>query len=348
VDRALEAVEDVRLPADDNLERLVVLVPADLARGHVERVPGPRPGQTRQLVPQTSTVERVRTWGEALRERMRRLAERAEAERGRRRSVAFGFELVNRDSEVGGGILAGALAYRFFIWMLPLALVAVAGLGFAAESAEETPEETAESVGLGGLISSSIAGAAESPNRWYALLIGIPVLLWTTRSLLRALIGAHRLVWFDIRARAPRPTAVASLRLLALLLALLVVAGTVNAVRDWLGGIGVIATFVIAVPYAAVWLLVSLRLPHRDAPVTALIPGALLFGIGLELLHIGAALLLVPYAIDKQGTYGALGAAAALLFGLFLACRLIVGAAEVNATHWEAREGRERPARDVG
>ena len=39
--------------------------------------------------------------------------------------------MVERDSEVGGGIIAGALAYRLFIWLLPLALVAVAGLGFA-------------------------------------------------------------------------------------------------------------------------------------------------------------------------------------------------------------------------
>jgi uncharacterized BrkB/YihY/UPF0761 family membrane protein len=300
------------------------------------------------LGPQTSSVERRRVWGDALRERKRSLEERAEVERSRRRSIAFAFELFNRDSEVGGGILAGALAYRFFIWMLPLALVAVAGLGIAAESAEETPEETAESVGLGGLISSSIAGAAESPNRWYALLIGIPVLLWTTRSLLRALIGAHRLIWLDVRHGAPRPTPVASVRLLALLLGLVLVAASAHAIRDWLPGVGVIATFIIALPYALLWLLVSLRLPHRDAPVGALIPGALLFGIGLEVLHIGAALLLVPYAIDKQGTYGALGAAAALLFGLFLVCRLIVGAAEVNTTLWEAHERRERPARGVG
>ena len=37
--------------------------------------------------------------------------------------------------------MAGALAYRLFIWLLPLALVTVAGLGFAAEANSETPEE---------------------------------------------------------------------------------------------------------------------------------------------------------------------------------------------------------------
>ena len=152
----------------------------------------------------TSEPKRARRWAEAMRDRRERLEARAQAERGRHRSIAAAFDLANRDGEVGGGIIAGALAYRFFIWLLPLALVGVAGLGIAAESASESPEEAADSVGLAGLVSRSVEGAASSPNRWYALLVGIPVLLWTTRSLLRALIGAHRLVWMDVRAGAPK------------------------------------------------------------------------------------------------------------------------------------------------
>ena len=44
------------------------------------------------------------------------------------------------------------------------------------------------------------------------------------------------------------------------------------------------------------------------------------------------AYFITPYAIAKQGTYGALGVAAGLLFGLFLVSRLVVAAAVVNAT----------------
>lgn len=44
------------------------------------------------------------------------------------------------------------------------------------------------------------------------------------------------------------------------------------------------------------------------------------------------AYVLAPYASSKQGTYGSLGIAAALLLGLFLASRLMVAAAVVNAT----------------
>jgi membrane protein len=84
------------------------------------------------------------------------------------------FEVVDRDAEVAGEIIAGALAFRLFIWLLPLALVAVAGLGIEAGATSGTPQRATEQLGFEGLIGNSVASAAKSANRWYALLIGIP------------------------------------------------------------------------------------------------------------------------------------------------------------------------------
>lgn len=271
-----------------------------------------------------------------------RLARRAQDERPRHRSVDAVFEMVERDGEVGGGIIAGALAYRMFIWLLPLALVLVAGLGLAADARSESPEDAAGALGLEGLVSSSIASAADSPNRWYALLIGIPVLVWATRSLLRVLIGAHRLVWTDARTRAQKPKLVASLQFLALLLCFGLVSTAASAIRAWSTWPGVAATLVALVPYAALWVLVAVQLPHRDAPWEALVPGALVLALGLEVLHAVIVYVITPWALAKEGTYGALGVAAALLVGLFLISRLVVASAVVNATLWDRRE---RPAR---
>ena len=67
-----------------------------------------------------------------MRARAQRVAKRAETERERHESVDAVFEMVDRDGEVGGGIMAGALAYRLFIWLQPLALDAVGGLGLTA------------------------------------------------------------------------------------------------------------------------------------------------------------------------------------------------------------------------
>ena len=141
--------------------------------------------------------------GMALQDRAQRVGDRAQAERSRHGSVDAVFDMADHDAEVGGSIMAGALAYRFFVWLLPLALVAVAGLGIASSAASGTPESAARSAGLAGLVSSSVAGAAESSARWYALLIGVPILVVTTRSLLKTLVVTHRLIWADTRGSIP-------------------------------------------------------------------------------------------------------------------------------------------------
>lgn len=269
--------------------------------------------------------------------RAQRVAERAQAERANHGSLDAVFAMADRDVEVGGGIIAGALAYRLFIWLLPLALVLVAGLGLAADATSKSPEAAARSVGVTGLVSGSIASAAESPTRWYAIIVGVPVLLLATRSVLRVLIGAHRLVWGEVRAATPKPTVKATFRLLSLILCIFVVSGFAVWVRSRSGGLGVVTTLVVATAYTGIWLLISLRLPRRGADWKALLPGALVFGVGAEVIQVVSAYVLAPYALNKQGTYGALGLSAALLVGLFVISRLMVGAAVVNATLWERR-----------
>ena len=66
-------------------------------------------------------------------------------------------------------------------------------------------------------------------------------------------------------------------------------------------------------------------------------PGAIAVGLGVGNLQVVAAYLFGPYALEKEGTYGALGLAAALLVGLWAIGRLLVGAAEINATLWERK-----------
>jgi membrane protein len=280
---------------------------------------------------------RFRRLEAAARERAEAVEKRAEAERQRHGSVAAVYEMVELDGEVGGGIIAGALAYRMFIWLLPLALVAVVGLGVAADAASESPGKIAGSAGLTGLVSSSVSNASTSQARWYALGIGIPILLLTTRSLLRALIGAHRLVWGQVRAAAPKPTLRATVQLLAALVALMVFAGLISTIRHRAPGLGILAAFLLALPFAGIWLLVTMRLPHRDADWKALVPGAIVFGLGAEVIHAISVYFLAPYSISKQGTYGALGTAAVLLLGLYFASRLIIACAVLNATLWSRR-----------
>ncbi len=275
----------------------------------------------------------MRAWSVAFRQQG---METVEHQRRRHESVDAIFDLVDRDSEVAGGIIAGALAYRLFIWLLPLGLVAVAGLGIAADASSESPEQAAGNLGLLGLVTSSIASAAKSSNRYYALAIGIPILIYVTRSVLRVLIGAHRLVWRDLRSAVRKPGLSTTLRFLGMVLLLFVAYGLASLAGKHTDGVlAVLVTIVLTLPYAAIWLYVTTRLPHRAAPWKALVPGALLFGVGTAVISAVSKYLIAPYSMAKQGTYGALGTAAVLLLGLFFFSRLIVGAAELNATLWE-------------
>jgi uncharacterized BrkB/YihY/UPF0761 family membrane protein len=297
----------------------------------------PVPENRSEEPPPLTRVERTRQRLAALQSRRDAVAARAQAERSNHASLDAVYEMVDRDGEFAGGIIAGALAYRLFIWLLPLGLVFVAGLGIASDAASSDPKTEAKSLGIAGLVSNSVAGAAEGHGRWYALLIGIPLLLVATRSVLRVLIGIHRIIWGDVRDSVPKPTLVAATKLLVIFVGCFAVAGAGTTARAHAPGFGLLITLVIALPYAGFWLLATTGLPHRGSSWTALLPGAVLFGICIEVLNILAAYVLGPYAIAKQGTYGALGTAAVLLLALFFFSRVIVVAALVNATLWERR-----------
>lgn len=286
---------------------------------------------------QLGRLERLRQRQEAVQARMERLQERAHEERHHRGWVDALFEIADRDGEVAGGVIAGALAYRLFIWLLPAGLVFIGGLGAIAAASSDTPHHVASGLGVGGIVSHSLKNASKSHSSWYALIVGIPILLYATRSVLRVLIGTHRLAWGDVRDARPKPTFVDAARLLGVMVVYFVLAGLAAWARERSHLAGLIATLVVIVAFTGLWLWTSMQLPHRDAGWVDLVPGAVTVGVGVGVMQVVAAYFLGPYALQKQGTYGALGVAAALLLSLWVLGRLLVGGAEVNATLWERK-----------
>src|SRR4051794_14134223 len=112
--------------------------------------------------------------------RGRRLGARAEAARSRHPIIDVGYRLVERDSSIGGGLLAGALAYRLFVLLLPTALLCVAGLGLYADAADKSTSEAAREAGLHGLIASQVASTSSSGARWLVFLLMVPAVLYGT------------------------------------------------------------------------------------------------------------------------------------------------------------------------
>src|SRR5205085_10366290 len=126
-------------------------------------------------------------------ERARILRTRIDSARADHPSVDLGFSLVERDSAIGGGLLAGALAYRLFVLLLPTALLFVSGLGLYADTVDKSPARVAKDAGLHGLIASQVASTASSSTRWIVFIVMIPAVPYALAQLYRALAIEHAL-----------------------------------------------------------------------------------------------------------------------------------------------------------
>ena len=256
---------------------------------------------------------------------------RREDLRDRQSSIDLGLAVVERDASIGGGLLAGALAYRLFVLLLPTALLLVSGLGHYADAADESTTTLVKNAGLHGLIASEVASTASGRAAWIVFVLTIPVLLYALAKLYRAVAIAHAIAW-NRSARGARATR-KGVALLGFALAASIAAAEVTG---WarrssaLGGVAALAAYLAVVGGA--WLWVSLELPHRDARWTTLLPGAGLVGVGLLFVNVFNVYVTTRAVENQANTYGALGIAAALLFSLVLVGRLVIVSAELSAS----------------
>jgi uncharacterized BrkB/YihY/UPF0761 family membrane protein len=100
-------------------------------------------------------------------------------------------------------------------------------------------------------------------------------------------------------------------------------------------GIGIIGSILAIVVWSAGWWGVSLLLPHPPLPWWGLLPGAALFGVGAELMHLAVIFYLSPKVSSASALYGSLGLASTLLLGAYLLTRLMIAAAGFDATIYE-------------
>jgi uncharacterized BrkB/YihY/UPF0761 family membrane protein len=264
-------------------------------------------------------------------ERVRILREQIEEARARHRSVDIGLATVERDSEIGGSLLAGALAYRLFVFLLPFAVFLVVGLGVYADATDQSAASVAGELGLTQIVAREISGAANDAARWWVLVISVPILAYATGQLFRSVSIIHALAYEGTgRAVKIRPRSIGLFGLAIVGQATVSNVAGALSVDSVLGGVIGVALAVAAV--AGLWLAVSQLVPHGSATLTQRIPGAVLYGVGNLALYLFNTLFIGWLIQERQDSYGALGAAAALLFTMYLVGRLIVTSAVLNAT----------------
>jgi uncharacterized BrkB/YihY/UPF0761 family membrane protein len=243
-------------------------------------------------------------------------------------SVAVPLRAVRRNSRVAATVLAGGVAYRLFLWLVPFSLVVggLLGLGDANDL-----EEALSGGGLPAAVVNAIGDAARDAetNSWWLILVGVWLLLWAGYTGAKAIQLIHALVWSD-----PPPKAKPlknSLAFSATCIAFIAVGSLTWWFRDQAEVTQLLIAGVMVLPLAGIWLWVSLLLPHGQANWKSLLPGALFAAIAFQVLH-GAVVYFLADKLEKSTSlYGALGIVTTVLFFMYLVGRIIVTAPIINS-----------------
>ena len=252
--------------------------------------------------------------------------------------VDTALRLVDRHRAIAGTLLAGALGYRLFVVTLPLTLIAVGLLGFAEQTPATDPEAVTRKLGIGGLMASAIrsSGAQAVHLRWFTLVGGIVLLLWATWSLLRALRTMHAFAWRLPVARLRHPGPAVLLASGLMLFSTAVSGGVSDATAAWPFW-ALVANLALLTAYTCVWLLLSWYMPHTPGKWTALLPGSVLFALGVKGLQLFTIYYAAPFLNQRVSVYGALGYASMALLMLYAFGELAVLSAVLNAVVAERR-----------
>jgi uncharacterized BrkB/YihY/UPF0761 family membrane protein len=236
-----------------------------------------------------------------------------------------------RDREVAGTVVGSAIAFRLFLFFVPLLLFLVGLAGFVSGWLEA--EDVNDNAGITGGLAEQIQTAFNQPGStsWIAVGLGLVGIATTGRSLSKVMVASSTLAW-----RLPTTTR-ASLKVIGGLVGLIAGVGLlavlVSRVRSEYGiAITGLSFLVVFVGYVLGWLAVSMLLPRATSDPAVLLPGAVLVGTTIT----GLQLLSQVYLPSRMGRasqlYGAVGTTIVTLGWFFILGRVMVVAMCLDAT----------------
>ena len=252
--------------------------------------------------------------------------------------VAYALAAIGRDRQYGGGLLAGALAFRLFGALLPFTLLLAVMLGYAASTERDVTGDAADATGISEAVLLSVADSAKlsTGTRWVVSLGALLALVWAAIWAARAIRAVHYIAWSGGVERMGQPIQGALVLIAAIVAVVLVISGAAAA-REALGTIGLLITIAVTFAFFGIWWWLEWLLPHADAPLRALIPGAILVALGIQVVHLGTVLFIGAKVARASATYGTLGVAFTVLAWLYILSRIVVASAMLNAARWERR-----------
>lgn len=251
--------------------------------------------------------------------------------------VDLGTGSLQRFIGVDGSILAGYLAYRLFLLLLPLVVIVVAVSGYDPEATTDA----AQHMRLGQAVATTIAqaGSDTSSSRLPLLITGLLGFTIAAWGLLGALQYVSARAW-GIPTRKFPGKARAFLRLAGSLLlfgGILYLSALVRRAGLLAGMASSVATLTSAF---IAFMGLAWILPRRCKEWFWLLPGAAVGAGGWAALQAVATFYLPNRLADASQTYGALGITLTLLTYMFLIGLFLTLAPVANAVVWEHYEGR--------
>ncbi|MGH9188487.1 MAG: YihY/virulence factor BrkB family protein [Acidimicrobiales bacterium] len=244
-----------------------------------------------------------------------------------------------RYSELNGNYLATAVTLAGFLSLFPLLLVAIAVVGFFSDSATRLADEVVAQLGLTGsggqVIRNMIARAQES--RRAASVVGFVGLLWSGLGLVAALQYAVNTSW-QVTGRGLKDK-LRGMGWLAGATVLFVGSLAIGAALNFVPFLAPVAILLGLGINFALWLWTFKVLGNSDVGWKALVSGAVLGAVGLEILKLVGSVY-VPRAVQSASSlYGPLGVVFAILAWLLFLGRLVVYSSVLNVVRWEEEHG---------
>lgn len=241
--------------------------------------------------------------------------------------------LIERDRESAATVVSSALAFRLFLFFLPLVLFAVGLSGFASSALDR---RDIEALGITGQLAEQIDQALRQSQgtRWIATLGGLFGALWAGRTLGKVTNVASCLAWrIPVRTKG---TLRVSGALVGVVVGMALMSVLVNTILTEHGVVLAGLSFVgVAAVYCAFWFALSLLLSRATTDPAALLPGAALVGVAVAGLQAFSQLYLPRQFSQASDLYGAVGASIVVLGWFFIMGRVIVGSMVVSAVVYE-------------
>ncbi len=260
---------------------------------------------------------------------------------GRWAWVETALRVQKRFDEVHGNYLGAALTLTAFLSLFPLLLAVVGIVGLVSRNAADLPGTVIEQLGIQDETTTTMLrkafDTAEHSGK-AASVIGILGLLWSGFGLVAAFQFAFDSVW-----QAPGRGLKDKLYGLAWLggaSVIFIASFALTAVLRHLPGpawpVAILGNLLVGVP---LWLWTFQALTNRDVGWKALLPGAVLGAVGMQVLQTLGGIYVPKVVSSSSALYGSIGVVFAVLAWLLFFGRLVVYAVTLNVVRWEEDHG---------